>query len=855
MAGAVEVGAETVKVIADGLEVVLGAVGVVPLSGVFVSDVGSQLEVLVSVAVGLAGLAVCTVDAVGQEVELAGIFYNVGVAFRAFSSPGDGDEGGRDGHVGGGHGDGVFAIVVGTDGVVARAVVVGNADLVVALVADKVADKDDLCAVGGYMVAHRCRLAVGGDGDGGGTAGDGQVLGEGNEIAWHGAVVRGDVGFVTAYAGGVHRSVHGAGGVVVALEGAAVHAADGAVGVVLGGGHGGADGEVVAQGAVVVVAHDAAKVLAVGGVGEGEGGGAGAVADGAVVRAHNAAVVVGIVLHGADGYVVGHVAAAEGATVAVDARDAAGVPEAGDASVGEGEVVDIGAVSCIAEDALEAVGVATAALVDADAADGVAVAIEVAHEGAVVVVEVASDGLEVVLGAVGVVPLCVGFVVDVVGELEVLAAVAVGLAGLAVCAVDAVGQKVELAGVFYEVGVAFRAFSCPGDGGEGGRDGHVGGGHGENVFPVGVGTDGMVARTVVVGDAQQVVALALNDGDLCAVGGYIMAHRFRLAVGGDGEGGDTAGDRYTLAESNEVAWHGAVVHGDIGDGRCIAVFVVVAVAYADGVYRSGHGAGGVVVVVEVVEFGSVVIAANGTIGVFVGGGYSGANDKIVVQIAVVGACYTADVVVATVGGVGVGEGDGAGAVADHAAVVIAHDAAVVAGIFLPGADGYVVGHVAVDDLATLEVAHDAAEVKIAGDAGIGEGEAVDIGTASCIAEDAQTEVSAVIIMAAPADADAADGVAGTFEVAMESEVIVSDGLEVVLGARDVPGVGVAVGDVVGELEVLAAVAVGLEGLSVCAVDSVGQEVEVVRGLNQVRVVQSAATIPCPRSRGSEHHHE
>ena len=83
-------------------------------------------------------------------------------------------------------------------------------------------------------------------------------------------------------------------------------------------------------------------------------------------------------------------AAVDGTIVAVSTHDAADVSVAGDACVGKGEVVDVGAVSCPAEDSFVVVGYADVALVDANAADGLVITVEVAVEVAVVVV--VSDG-------------------------------------------------------------------------------------------------------------------------------------------------------------------------------------------------------------------------------------------------------------------------------------------------------------------------------------------------------------------------------------------------------------------------------------------------------------------------------
>ena len=334
----------------------------------------------------------------------------------------------------------------------------------------------------GHQLAAAVQLLVLRDGDGQCCRGD--AFAEGQQVARHGAV--GDVGIAAAYTGGVLHVGHFAGGVVVVLEGAfVVIASDGAVVVGRDSRHGGADGEVVVQGAVLAVgAYYAAVVVAVVGVGDGEGGGADTVFNGAsIVHAHDATVTGDRGPHGADGNVGGHVAAVDGTIVAVVAHDAADVVVAGDAGVGKGEVVDVGAVSCPAEDALVVVCTAVAVLVDTDTADGLVIAVEVAAEDAVVAVEAASDGLEVVLVARKIVPVAGVGVVDVVGELEVLAAVAVFLAGLAVCAVDAVGQQVELVLVIYHVGVVGIAVALGGpvDDGEADCDGHVLIGHGERI--------------------------------------------------------------------------------------------------------------------------------------------------------------------------------------------------------------------------------------------------------------------------------------------------------------------------------------------------------------------------------------
>ena len=86
-------------------------------------------------------------------------------------------------------------------------------------------------------------------------------------------------------------------------------------------------------------------------------------------------MVVGIGLDGVDADVVGYVAVGDGAAAIVVAYDAAGVVVTGDAGVGEAEAVDVG-TAYLAEDALVLVSGGIAAAVDADAADGVACAVE-----------------------------------------------------------------------------------------------------------------------------------------------------------------------------------------------------------------------------------------------------------------------------------------------------------------------------------------------------------------------------------------------------------------------------------------------------------------------------------------------
>ena len=104
----------------------------------------------------------------------------------------------------------------------------------------------------------------------------------------------------------------------------------------------------------------------------------------------------------------------------------------------------------MAEEALILVGIGFAALVDADAADGVVRAVEGAAEVAVVRAVVASDGLVVAFGAIGIVPRSGVVVGDVLGQHEILASVVVA-------AVHVGGQLVEVCGARNLVGGGFGA--------------------------------------------------------------------------------------------------------------------------------------------------------------------------------------------------------------------------------------------------------------------------------------------------------------------------------------------------------------------------------------------------------------
>ena len=85
-----------------------------------------------------------------------------------------------------------------------------------------------------------------------------------------------------------------------------------------------------------------------------------------------------------------------------------------------------------------------------------------------------------------------------------------------------------------------------------------------------------------------------------------------------------------------------------------------------------------------------------------------------------------------------GEGGGTGALGDSAAVVACYAAMAIT--VLDGVDGDGGRDAAAADSAAIVVAHDAAGVQATGDAGIGEGKVVDVGTTACIAEESLVSV-------------------------------------------------------------------------------------------------------------------
>ena len=201
-------------------------------------------------------------------------------------------------------------------------------------------------------------------------------------------------------------------------------------------------------------------------------------------------------------------------------------------------------------------------------------------------------------------------------------------------------------------------------------------------------------------------------------------------------------------------------------------------------------------------------------------------------------------------------GDG-GAVHGAAVVVVVAEGAVT----VPAADGAVVicgffcggdvgiGNGAAADGAAVVVADNAADVIVAFDAGVGEVDVVDVGTAAYHAE--ETLVTIGIAVAGLADADAAYGLVVAIEVALEVAVgvaalVASYGLIVLVVFLGLV-LGVGERDVGSELEVLALVVVG--GLAVSAVHAVGEQQQLVFVVYHVGVGRVAFVHGCPVDEG------
>ncbi|MBR3110552.1 MAG: hypothetical protein IKH35_05140 [Prevotella sp.] len=399
--------------------------------------------------------------------------------------------------------------------------------------------------------------------------------------------------------------------------------------------------------------------------------------------------------------------AAHNVAYEVVAHDAADVLVACDAGIGEVDVVDVGTAVYTAEEALVDVGSAADGLADADAADGVVRAVELAFEVAHGAADVGAYGLIVL---VVVVALVVGVGErDVGSELEVLVLVAVFNGGLAVGAVHAVGEQQELVFVVYHVGV-FRValvHGCPVDGGEGGgvdADGHVLVGHGEGGAAEGACAGGVAVVAVAEGCAGGGVAEGEAELVAAAVVEGLAELQASAAVGGDAADG-VLGRRAGEGDGLD----GDVVGGGDGAGglalRGAERAGVVAVADG-GRGATVEGAAGVIVDVACQHLGLAMLSVD------VGGGVEAVADGAVApsneagavgggviagvlaeQLAVEHAArdgaravdYGDDAAVGAVAAGGAVDGDAADAVGDGGRAL--HDAYESGGVLAVGADG------------------------------------------------------------------------------------------------------------------------------------------------------------------------
>ena len=183
--------------------------------------------------------------------------------------------------------------------------------------------------------------------------------------------------------------------------------------------HGGADSEAVGH-IAVEVAHDAAvSIDACEAVSHGEGGGANAAEDGAAVTAaYHATVRTGIVGYSMDGDIAAYAAVLTHTSIISIhfniSRNAADTLPTSDASIGQDNILD-GGTRSYAKEAHVVASIGGASLVDAYAADGMALAVEGAAEVFIATIIIATDGGVVVLGVA--VAVSVG---DVVAQLEEL---------------------------------------------------------------------------------------------------------------------------------------------------------------------------------------------------------------------------------------------------------------------------------------------------------------------------------------------------------------------------------------------------------------------------------------------------
>ena len=409
-----------------------------------IGNVGPQLE-------EFTGIVLAIVHALGQQVELFGIIDHVGVVgivASALHSPVDG------------------IAVRGTDGGIA--VAHGQDESVGGIAADGARRSGIASGVAGGERTNVVKSAAQGDGlpedvVRGAAVGDGGICRCGDARAHgerkdgHGAVVGGDIAILAAFVDGIRHAGYGAVAVVVAPDGAGTvgMAHDGSVIITAGFANVGTDDKVIGHGALVE-ARDAAAVSALFATDVTDCNRTGTILDCAAIRGtrtvnsvatHDAAKKLGDNIRPcADDGDLGRGLAAVNGTAFVPAHNTGAVTTSGDTGIVENDVLHLSTTAYQAEEteALTCFGA-----IDADAADGHTVAVEVTAEVTAIggSARIKADGGVVVLLARGVVPCgggsqsCVrGLVeVEVVHQLEVLAFVvraAVHVGGQLVQVVD-----------------------------------------------------------------------------------------------------------------------------------------------------------------------------------------------------------------------------------------------------------------------------------------------------------------------------------------------------------------------------------------------------------------------------------
>ena len=359
------------------------------------------------------------------------------------------------------------------------------------------------------------------------------------------------------------------------------------------------------------------------------------------------------------------------------------------------------------------------------------------------------------------------------------------------------------------------------DGLQRGRDGDVAGAHGEAGRAL-VGSEGGGGSRGGEGDESLVGASGDGHrGVLCVVAAATVG-----VAGGWADGG-SVGDAADDADRHGAVGVGSAYAEAGGAGDAVHLAVVIA--------ADGGGAGAAAV---------IVLAADGSVAVAVGtagdGGHVGSLCQTAVDFAVVAAYDAAE---AVLGGIAaLAEGGGADAVAHGRGLAGAarYAAEVLSSVLVIGIDIDAVGGGTARKFAVTEVAHNAANLSATSEDGIAHGEVVDVGFAGG-SEDAYVGIAVAI--AAPIDADAADGLAVAVEVALECVVIIA-----ITDGRVVAGRGRAAAVVEGLFETEVRLRVGRTVVHVrCQLIEVG-----VAG-DEERVAAGAAALPCPCRHSREHH--